>query len=266
LNDIYMPEITYEWKLDFPLIISILSIFISALHWILNRSNIRKKERIRTYEEIYGDTCYILEYPLQRRKNEAKQIQYINENADVQNAVRTYLNSHWRDQAWGSKKFVPSSLIDEDEKRKFVELVRNEAKKFEDKLHSKIFSMTLPERSPVFYLEEPGIKERLNKILNHVGQNLSLFSSDIRKLWKSTRFEDPLEIKSEYEKAISVCAKYFEHNHRGFEDPFFDLLRKLVGEYNTMTHKWTLREFWWKVKHPILFIGSIKKSKRNSFT
>lgn len=261
-----MADFTYEWKVDFALVLSAISMLSSFAVWIFDKRRTRKIERIRAYEEIYEDACFIFEFPLRKRENIAKQIQYMNDNPDIQNAVRTYLNLHWPDQMWGIKKFVPPSLKSESEKLNFVVKIREEASKFQDMLHSQMFDIALAERSPVFYWDESEIKERMAKIMKHVGQRFSLFSSDIQSCWESAKFKDPLDIKHEYEKAIAVCKNYFDHNRRDFDDPFFDLVEKLKREYLSLIRQrkerilWAFQRYFWRIKHPIRFLKSLKKS------
>lgn len=89
-----MINLTYEWKVDFAFIISVMAMIFSFAVWILDKRRTLKIERIRAYEEIYEDVCFILEFPSILRNRKIKQIHYINEDPELQKAVRMYVDSH----------------------------------------------------------------------------------------------------------------------------------------------------------------------------
>jgi hypothetical protein len=173
-----------------------------------------------------------------------------------------YVDSHWMEQAWGRATFIPSHITDERQKMEFMRRVHDEASKFSDRLYAEKFKLTLPELSPVFHLDEPEIDKRLKRIIEHIGRRFSLFSEDVGRLWGLARISEPFDIRGEYEKAIQACKNYFDHNPRGFEDPFHDLVKLICQEYRLMTPTkkqkieeliWELKRLLWRIRHPIKY-------------
>jgi hypothetical protein len=230
-----MPSISYEWKVDFALILSILSILSTIVLWLIEHRNNRKLVRVQAYEEIYNDACFLLEFPLHKRDRDAKRIQYVNKDPELQKAVRSFLALHWMDQYWSHQKYVPSTITDEEQRRSFIKLVFSEANNFRNNLISYASDFSVPELSPAFHIDEPEVSEHLEYIIRYVGKHLSSFSRPIRRHWESARFVSPIEVKNKYERATKVCPGYFEHNARDFEDPFYDLLVSIRREYRDIT-------------------------------
>jgi len=254
-------QIAYEWKVDFALVISVVTALITISLWLHERRSKNREKRIRAYEEIYEDVCFLLQFPYRQRKQETEAIQYTNADPTIQEAVRSYLDFHWMDRMWDVRKLVPTSLSDEEAKQ-FLEIVQEEASEFEDARFRHRVALGIPDRSPVFYVDNPEVSERLSKLLRHVGQNLSLFDYDIRQCWERARFKDPAEVRSEYEKALRVCPHFFEHNPRDFDDPFVDIAERIREEYRNMTlsrsrqMRWTLGSFAWKLARPFRAVRS----------
>lgn len=266
-----MFSVSYEWKVDFAIILSILSVITTIALWLFERKANRKNACVQAYEQVYDDACYILEFPLHKNDREAKNIQYANTDPELEQAVRAFLNSHWMDQYWGTKKFVPPSLTAEDKKREFMRKVSSEAYAFRAMLSSHTFNLTIREMSPVFHTHEEEISERLVHIMKYVGKNLSLFSPVVRQQWGNARFADPLEIRREYEKALEVCDHYFEHNTRDFDDPFYDLLTSIRKEYRQFTRdrresiKWIFDRRLLKLKAAVARLGIRKKERSRNW-
>lgn len=166
------------------------------------------------------------------------------------------------EQAWGKAKFIPSHVTDERQKLEFMRRVHDEVSKFSDKLYAEKFKLTFPELSPVYHLDEPEIDKRLKRIIEHIGRRFSLFSEDVRRLWGLARICEPFYIRQEYEKALQACKNYFDHNSRGFEDPFHDLVKRICQEYRLMTRTrkqkieelvFELKRVLWRIRHPIKY-------------
>jgi len=257
-KEVCMQGITYEWKINFAVIVSALSPLVTIILWKLNEHKKLKSDRKRVYEEIYEDVCFILCFPITCRDRKIKEITYSNEDPELERAVRMYIDSHWMDQYWGRAKFIPSHIKDEHQKLEFMRRVQDEANNFSDKLFEKNFSFS--KLSPVFYLDEPKIDKRLKRIIKYIGRSLSLFSEEISQLWESARISNPFDVQREYEKALQFCKNYFDHNPRDFDDPFYDLLKCIRQEYRVMTRTrkqkigeliWEIKRLLWKIRHPI---------------
>lgn len=253
-----MLAIEYEWKVDFAIIVALFSLCLTVGLSILQNRAKRRLERIRAYEAIYEDVSFVLEYPFRKRESIAKGQLYSSEDPGLQAAVRAFRNAHWMNQMWGTSRFIPEGIENEHEKYEFLERVTEESRKFDEELFSFRIGLNLAERSPVYHLDNLEVAERLGRVMKHVGHNLSLFSHNIRRAWESAKFKDPQDIKTLYEQCIDVCANFFEHNPRDFEDPFHDLLEAVRQEYRTLTRRkkevfvWGLQRNWFKVRHPIM--------------
>ena len=249
--------ITYEWKVDIAIVISIINFFIMLFLRIFDNLRKKKEKKINAYETVYDDACYLMAYPHRRRKKELAQYEYTHENPDIQNAVRKYIESHWMEYTWGIERLVPDSIKTENEQQIFIKKVRQEAREFQDHIFELQIKFNLAELSPVYYLDDDEIVNRMSNILQYVGKNLSLFSQRIRSCWEEAKFKDPAEVKLEYERAIKVCPHYFKHNPRDFNDPFFDIVSSIRIEYRSMTRSKTKKfqrnilSFWRKTLRPI---------------
>ena len=127
-------NLTYDWKVDFAVIISLLAFLVTFVRWYLDSRQKRKKEKIQAYEEIFDDACYILEYPFRKRQTQAKQKQYINIDAELQSVVRKYLDSHWMGHIWGAKRFTPPRITDIEDQLQYLGKVQEEANAFRDSI------------------------------------------------------------------------------------------------------------------------------------
>lgn len=244
---------TFKFTVNFAVILSFISMVVSFSLWIWERRNNRTRRKIDVYEEIFEDVCFILEVPLHKRRDLLKENEYINADNDIQEGVRKYINSHWMEQMWGAKKFIPSHLTTEKEKHAFIRKVIDEAHNYQDKISSYVLDISIPEQSPVYYIDESHIKRRFEKITNHVGHNLSYFSDNVKDSWERIRFYEASEIKNQYEKALKICSNFFEQNPRDFDDPFYDLLVDIRKEYRSLTRKKLEIVSWQIYKFRLLF-------------
>jgi len=227
--------IQYDWKIDFAIVLSVVSILISIVSSVFSHRHQRKKERIRAYEEVYSHASFILEYAFHKRSAEVDLEGYHNEDPALEKSVREYLDAHWMSRMWGSQRFVPSLITDPEEKSAFLQKVSDEASKYQNEKFQEVVGMGLNERSPVYHIKDDQVAERMVKIINHVGVNLSLFSNGIKKSWESVKFRNPDDVRRQYEQCLSVCKNFFKHNPRDFDDPFYDLLEAIRQEYRQLT-------------------------------
>jgi hypothetical protein len=87
-----MINLTYEWKVDIAILLGLTNIAISAISYIFKSRAKRKEARIRVYEKVYEDACFLAEYPYRQNLNARKSRFYSNDNVELQNAVRVYLS------------------------------------------------------------------------------------------------------------------------------------------------------------------------------
>jgi hypothetical protein len=263
------PNLTYDWKVDFAVIISSVAFLFTFIRWYLDSRYKRKREKIQAYEEIFDDACYILEYPIRKRQTEAKQKQYVNSDSELQLAVRKYLDSYWIGHIWGATRFTPPRITDIEGQLQYIRKIQKEANAYRDSISKFKFDIDLPEMSPVFHLSEPDIKKRLLYIISYVGRHLSQFSDDIQRAWQDSRFDEPEDVHKKYDQALASCKNFFKYNNRDFTDPYYDLLNTIRRDYRELTSKrfssrfskqlwsrllrlrWSLESFIWKIIHPI---------------
>jgi len=257
-------DFSFEWKVNFAIVISVASLLISLIRWRIDKHETRKYEKIRAYEEIFDDANYILTYPLLHRNRMKEELKYQNANCEIQTAVRQYLKAHWMDKWLSGSKYIPEHITDAQERVSFLEIVVNEARQFESKLEMELGSFSLPDLSPVFYLDEPEIRERLSRVMTEVGRRYSFFSDQIQRFWDNTRVAVPESIRNEYCKAKEVCSDYFTHNDRDFDDPYHDLVQAICYEYRSLTRSKAERflGLTWRLKTKVRH--SLRKPNRGS--
>jgi len=231
-----MAGFTYEWKVDIAILLTLVNFTISAGSSLLRSRAKRKADRIHVYEKIYEDACFLLEYPYHKRNNAAKARLYCNDDLQLQTAVRAYISSHALEKWWTTGNCIPPTMTG-DERWKFVELVQREARKHQDEIFHYSVNLQVPELSPVYHLEDQEVERRLVRIIKHIGENLSSFSPEIRRSWETREFNDPMDVKDLYAQGLRACPHYFEHNLRGFDDPFYDLPEAIRREYRAPTKK-----------------------------
>jgi hypothetical protein len=254
-------EITYQWQVNFAVILSLLAILITLIRWFVEYYQKKKKERVQAYEEVYEDSCYILFYPYEKRRLKTKRIQYINSDPKLQKAVRDRIDSHWMKSMGGLSMFELGKIKDIDAYFAFMNLVGEEASKFQDTLRHRQYDVDLYEKSPVFHLTNPDVVSRFNRVMSYVGRHLSLFSDKIKSSWEDAKYKDYQDVRKDYKKALGICKHYFKHNQRDFPDPFYELLDSIRQEYRELTQKrgsfvfikikWKLEHFIRNMIHPI---------------
>jgi hypothetical protein len=246
-------------KADLALILGAINTVCVVLLAVWQGRAKKKASRLYAYEAVYEDACFVLTYPFRCRSEAARATQYKNDDPELEEAVRSYLDAHWMKRMWPGKSFAPGKLNTDEERREFRKRVSEEAEAFDRDLFRLQIELSLPERSPVYHLEDDQVNARLTSVLHYVGAHLSLFSSSIRDHWEKAKFLDPQETKNEYERGLGVCPHFFEHNARDFDDPFIDLLEAIRQEYRKMTRRridpsswtitWSLRRITGRLRH-----------------
>jgi hypothetical protein len=252
-----MGGLTYEWKVDIALLLAIITLAINAGSSLLRSRAKRKADRIRVYEKMYEDACFLLEYHYHKQNNavkaQAKYHIYCNDDLQLQTAVRGYISSHTLGKWWVLNNYILPTMTG-DERLVFMELVLAEAQKHQDELSRYRIDLQFPELSPAYHLKDQKVERRLARIIKYVGENLSSFSPEICRSWEAVRFEDPMVVIDRYAQALQACPHYFEHNPRDFDDPFYDLPWAIRQEYQTLTQKrgevlkWKGQRYWYRTR------------------
>ena len=106
-----MSEISFQWKVDFALVLSLVALFITTIRWYFENRGKKKRMKIEAYEKVFDDAIFIILYPFKYKKEKAHQKEYFNDDPDFQKSVRYYLNSHYLSHSIGDiHKFVPSHI------------------------------------------------------------------------------------------------------------------------------------------------------------
>lgn len=263
-----MEDITYQWKIDFALILSLLAIFISFVRWYFERRTLKKNKVLQAYEKVFDDAIFILLYPLKFKKELAGKKQFNHSDPEFEKAVRKILNTNMLRRYTSHYDEIDFSDKEESNKKlEYFKTVYEAASKFENEIMNESLSLSIHELSPINYFDNELIKQKFENIIQVVGKNLSLFSPDVQKYWSDTIIEDPDKVKLEYENCLEICANYFTHNPREFPDPFYDLLTKIRDDYRRMTRKkfenfgWKTKRYFNKIIHPIKSYKYYKEMK-----
>ncbi len=223
----------------------VIGVFNSVFLYLGRRSKI-KQEKIKAHEEIIESVKFLYSYGYRKRKPEVDNLQYHNEDPEIQKMVREYLEMHWLEQMNAHRPFLRDAVRGDTGKFKLSRIIQEEAHQFEMEKLSFSHDVSLPMRSPVYYLDDEEVKRHWNEVKRHVGKNLSVFSETVQIHWRSLITAEPKDVIREYEKSLRACENYFDHNSRGFDDPFMDLIQVLNGDYNSIRESW-FRELKWKI-------------------
>jgi len=263
-----MFEVTYQWKVDFAIVFSLIALIISFLRWYLDKRNKRKSKTLEVYEKVFDDAIYILLYPLKHKKELANDKEFTHSDPKFEKAVRNYLNSHVLAQlCFNHDEFYSEKIDSFIEKQKYLSKVAEAANKFRDEVSEIEFDLNIPNMSPIYYMDNEEIKKRIQSITFHVGKNLSIFSEEVQDHWSDTLTTNPKDVRDEYEKALEVCPNYFSHNPRDFNDPFFDLVSQIRDDYRKITRKKIesissfIRYYKYRIFHPIEGYRIYKENK-----
>jgi|GEM_PF-2566528 len=261
-------EVTYNWKIDFAIILAAISFLFTLVKWFYDNLCKTKKSRIEVYEKVFDNAVYILLYPLNHQKEIAKQKRYENSDEEFQEAVRNYLNSNIYSTTYSKiDSLVPKRITNDSEKMKYLARVQAEAHSFEEQIMDEQFGLDLPKLSPVYYFDNNDIKIRFEDIVQKVGKQLSYFSDDVQRYWHDIITSAPNEIIKQYNDSLAVCPNYFQHNRREFSDPYIDILESIRNDYRKMTRKKIeivvekIRYYGFRIKHPIEVYNIYKENK-----
>lgn len=228
--------------------ISLGSLAVSSLSFLfaVRQSTVNKKnERLRAYDKVYHDASDLL---LFHYKN-AIEKPFSSEDKDLERAVNEYSNAHWLEQTYGFNIYIPSSIETDDERREFNEKVREAYHTFEREKQNSSFEEFLNYQSPVFHLDDEEFSSRFKRLLNHVTENLSLFSPVIVENWEKMRLLSPEKVKNEYLSLRRVNDQACEVIEEPVEDPYLRILLCIRHEHRQLnmplSEKWS--KLWFNI-------------------
>ncbi|CCK76000.1 conserved hypothetical protein [Oleispira antarctica RB-8] len=235
-------------KSQIAIYISLGSLAVSSLSFFfaVRQSKINKKnEQLRAYDKVYHDASDLL---LFHYKN-ATEKPFSSIDKDLERAVNEYANAHWLEQTYGFNIHTPDSLKTDDEKREFNQKVRDTYYAFEREKQNSSFEEFINYQSPVFHLDNEEFSGRFNRLLNHVTENLSLFSPVIIEHWERMRFLTPEKVKNEYLSLKRVNENACEAIEEPVEDPYLRMLLGIRYEHRQLnmplSKKWS--ELWFNI-------------------
>jgi len=254
-----MDGITYQWKVDFALILSFFVLLFTLVRWFIEHKEKKKNKILEAYEKVFDDAIYILLHPLRYKKEITNKKEFTHDDPEFEKAVRNYLSSHFHNRSVGNiEKFIPNNIIDQIEQLKYLHKVAKAANEFKSEISNEQLSLDISSLSPVNYFDNDEINLRFQRIIDNIGKNLSLFSENAQIYWSDILTSDPIEVKNEYHKSLEVCPNYFRHNSRDFADPYLDLLQNIRDDYRKLTKK-KFEYFGWKTR--LLFNKTFRSIK-----
>lgn len=189
----------------------------------------RKIERLRVYDKIYFDVCDLLlfDYKLKSQKT------YHSEDKDLEQAVNQFNQLHWTEQVYGPDSYEHIKFKNKSYQDKFSKKVSEEYYKFQREK-----SLTLlGNQSPVMHTDNEEFNNRFKRVMEHVKENISLFSKPIRTEWENTSLKEPNEIKMEYTALDRVNSHACEELDEKIDDPYLKIFLMIRQEHRLLNKK-----------------------------
>ncbi|WP_066016196.1 hypothetical protein [Endozoicomonas atrinae] len=235
-------------KSQIAIYISLGSLAVSSLSFLftVRQSKINKKnERLRAYDKVYHDASDLLLFHYKSSIEKP----FSSEDKDLERAVNEYANAHWLEQTYGFNIYIPESLETDDEKREFKQKVRDTYYAFESEKQKSSFEESINYQSPVFHLDNEEFSARFNRLIDHVKENLSLFSPVIIENWEKMRLLTPEKVKNSYLSLKRVNEYACEAIEESIEDPYLRILLGIRYEHRQLnmplSKKWS--ELWFNI-------------------
>jgi len=235
---------------------STIAIYISAGSMIVSLSGFAftlfqfkrntRVEKVRAYETVYEDACDLLMFHYHR----TEEVEYENEDKELEKAVRTYSKLHWTEQTWSFNMPIPNFITSEEEKKLFLNKVADEFDKFRREKSERSFKEAVLYQSPVFHLADTAFSEKFSRLLERIGNHLSLFSPQIRSRWEKIKEKSPQLIKDEYTALNRVNEQTGGFFDESVDDPFKDILILTRQEYRLLIKPFSesLADKWFSIK------------------
>ncbi|GIU35945.1 hypothetical protein L2719_12015 [Shewanella schlegeliana] len=252
-------------KSQIAIIVSIGSLAVSAVSFVYAvrqaRLN-RKLEKVRAYDKVYHDACDLLLY---HYRNQLEQT-FKSEDKYLENAVNDFTNAHWLEKTYGMNITYPPTVNTDREKAEFNSRVSEAYYAHERQKHECPFGEFINYQSPVFYLDDSEFKERFQRLMNHITENLSYFSPIINKNWEKARLITPDSVKRSYLALKRVNEQACEPIDEPIDDPYLQIMLSIRHEYRQLNRTFHDRvsDFWYKLTLIPIRIKYKFKSKSNS--
>lgn len=217
----------------------------------------RKIERLRTYDKIYFDVCDLLlfDYKLKSQKT------YTSEDKDLERAVNQFNQLHWIEQIYGPDSYQHIKFKNKSDQADFNKKVSEQYYNFQREK-----SLTLlGNQSPVMHIDNEEFNNRFRRVMEHIKENISLFSKPIRQEWEKTSLRDPKQIKMEYITLERINKAACEELKEKIDDPYLEIFLMIRNEHRELNKKSTeklldrLFHLKWKL---LRLLGSFKKKSR----
>lgn len=211
---------------------------------------------MRTYDKIYFDVCDLLlfDYKLKAQKT------YNSEDKDLELAVNQFNQLHWIEQIYGPDCYQHIKFKSKSDQVNFNKKVSEEYYNFQREK-----SLTsLGNQSPVMHTDNEEFNNRFRRVMEHIRENISLFSQSIRQEWEKTSLRDPDQIKMEYIALERINKNACEELEEKIDDPYLKIFLMIRHEHRELNKQSTeklldkLFHFKWKI---LRLARSFKKNK-----
>ncbi|PMM42523.1 hypothetical protein [Vibrio breoganii] len=248
-------------KSEIAIYISTGSLAVSALSFVfavrLSKLN-RKLEKIRAYDKVYHDASDLLLYNYKNKLDKP----FESDDIHLQTAVNELSNSHWLEQTYGGNITYPPNVKTDREKADFGSKVSEAYNEYENLKYEDSNGEFVNDQSPVFYLDDEVFSERFKRLIEHVTNNLSYFSPEIKASWEKMRLLKPESVKNEYLALKRVNENSCEPIDETVQDPYLEMLLSIRSEYRQLNKTLNDRvsDYWFKISsYPDLTIYRLKR-------
>lgn len=191
----------------------------------------RKIERLRTYDKIYFDVCDLLLFDYKLKSQKA----YSSEDKDLERAVNQFNQLHWIEQIYGPDSYQHIKFKNKSDQANFNKKVSEEYYNFQREK-----SLTLlGNQSPVMHIDNEEFNNRFRRVMEHIKENISLFSKPIRQEWEKTSLRDPNQIKMEYITLERINNSSCEEIEEKIDDPYLEIFLMIRHEHRTLNKQST---------------------------
>lgn len=225
-------SIEFEWKIDFPLILTILSVIGSFFYTFFSNRKNKNLNELKSLADIYKNVIQLLKTP-GRIRNES--FCYTNGDkiveAIVNRRIKEFddeLDTYW---SYYNKKYPELQDLSEEEQKVILEKVDAEYQKAMDERIS-FKGLIL---SPAFYCDQVDVYKQLLDMSSYLATNSFIFCKIIRNQIERIIEIDPREIMSKYKTQLEHDSEYFNHNPVLFEDPYRYMLILLRRRYEWLS-------------------------------
>jgi len=210
-------SITYEWKIDFPLVLTIIGVIFSYIYTNISNKKNRQLNEWQILAEIYDDVLFLLSYPLKYKKDE---YEYTNSNKTIEAIVNRKIKDYDLeiDQYWSYylTEFPELKGMDKNEKERLGKVIKREYDNAMECRQSLSFLIL----SPAYYSDNEDVYSKLIHVQKHVTKNAKHLPKQITDLALETIQHDSKIIMMKYKAQLEYDDRYFMNNKPLFTDPY----------------------------------------------